>query len=200
MPSFRSTFLAYIGSVSAFAVGVVTVMDFNDTFRLTLFYIFSSIFLSWGILLLWSFLRPKVNIEIVSENWPDNSIQFKIWGEERELNINRKMVVTGYVIDPFGKNHSKKKTKYEYIIDGNDLKIGFHAKDFIARGNLNPEEIGDRGFMYFKTFIFSFIGGGRKKIRYIYSTISGTPLSFKKYLFVVYRYKKHNLIPRSDEF
>lgn len=195
MPSFRTTFIAYLSCLTVFMVGVVTAMDFNDIVRLYLFYVFSCMFLLWGILLLKSYLWPNVNIEIVSENWTENFIQFKAWGEERELNINRKVVVAGYIIDPIGKNHSKKKTQYEYIIDGNDLKIGFQAKDFTARTSLNHEEIGDRGFLYFKTFIFSFIGGGGKKIRYICSTTNKTPLSYIKYLAVVYRYKKYDLVP-----
>jgi len=155
-------------------------------------------FLLWGILLLRSYLWPKVNIEIVLENWTDNYVHFKAWSEERDLDINRKLIVSGYVIDPIGENHSKKKTEFEYIIDGDDLKVGFQAKEFIAKADLSYEEIGARGFLFFKTFIFSFIGGGRKRIRYIFSTVGRKPLSLKKYLTMLYQYKKNNLIPKDE--
>jgi len=151
------------------------------------------ILIIWAANIFYEGRRPRVNIVLTKETTPSiqSAIHFKIKSKENVMYLDDCIIVTGYIPKQIDNSFGKRKVVLNYFIKkdsgGNeeDLRVDFNIKHMMAVGNFTHSATFN--FLRFRTYTFKFVGGGKKKIRFVYS-IRKKPISFIRYWLIVIIY------------
>jgi len=198
MPPFRETYKMFFPSLIPLLGIWVASLAYNNQIILYTFYFVGFFVVVWGIGIIYSIRRPRVNITNIMNRWFGKDLQtftFDIVTAEKDLYLEKKLIITGFIPAIVGGEHDKKKVKYKYSINKIDTEIKPQEKNISAMARFKRDPL--VGFLHFQTITFSFIGGGKKKIRYIRSA-DNKPISIFKYWLVVGYYLLFNKVAGTD--